>query len=91
MNNGDMPVRPTYSPDGRLLNLKEGYNDDSILLDEGTNFAIGLTKREEFASRNMAKMLVSPDYAGDSYDTISGYAIEAANSLLKALEKEQGA
>ena len=52
------------------------------------NLASNMTKREAFAMAAMQGMMANPDVDLD-YDLSAGYAVEAANALLKALEGQQ--
>ena len=89
MKNADMPAMATYSDRGKLLNLKEGYPDYADMLDEGTNFAMGTTKREHFAAMAMQGLLANQYYIehGAVKSDISAMARDHANDLLAALEK----
>lgn len=86
MSNANEPAKPckaTINRDsGELQPYQFGNNDFECL---------GLTKREEFASRNMAAILANPNYEAPRRRRFAGMAedaLAAADALLAALEAD---
>ena len=86
MNNADKPINPVeVSGDG------EG-NIQGMQTGNYSGWEIGLTKREYFAGLAMQGLLAtvkpaSPETILEMPSNIAGWAVKAADELLKSLEK----
>lgn len=77
MNNGSKPVYPVFDSQGYVVTNTEflkGHNS--------------LTKREYFAAAAMQGYMANYHTPHQAPNHIAGYAVQCADALLEALEKE---
>lgn len=88
MKNADMPSKPCTRIESFSLakDLPQNKNQNKYTAEVSYS---GLTKREEFAARFMAAHLTSDFSVGFSSEEIAKWAIEDADTLLKALEESK--
>ena len=77
MNNADKPVMPLPNGADNRPYILDGYDEDS-------RRAIGLTKREHFASMAMQGLVTEGGY--HSWLDLGSDAVAMADALLEALE-----
>lgn len=81
IKNGDMPSHPVFDDKGELITKREIENANDF------DQAIGMTKREEMATRIMAGFCAAG--AEDDMYELAGRSVARADALLAALEKSK--